>query len=216
MPLALVAVLLAGCDPDDMGGPIATGGVTSAPPVSTGDCKQPGPQMRHWLPVFDPSRKHEATIVPKATNPCLPFANLLDTAGQLTPDIEKEAKGVAATFARDLKTLAGHYVAVAGTAECLYRADRLAIGIYQDRDNRASVGVVIAVGRDFGTAVDVATCYLFGSSLEQYDPPADDELRYQPCADAVLPLDDDHPVAVLRFGTTNWMCDALSRAVPRV
>jgi hypothetical protein len=218
MPLALVAVLLAGCEPDGSvdNSALATGVRTSVPPASTGGCKQPGPQMRHWLPAFDRSRKHEATIVTRATNPCLPFADLLDTAGELTPDVEKEAKGVGAAFARDVKALAGHYVAVAGTAQCLYQADRLVIAIYQDRDHPASVGAVVAVGRDFATAVDVATCYLFGSSLEQYNPPADDELSYQPCASAVLPLDNKHPVVVMRFGTTNWMCDALARAVPRV
>jgi hypothetical protein len=59
----------------------------------------------------------------------------------------------------------------------------------------------------------VATCYLFGSSLRQYDASAGAELGYEPCADSVLP--HDRPVVVMRFGTSNWMCDALARAVPR-
>ncbi|MEV7095426.1 hypothetical protein AB0M80_21540 [Amycolatopsis sp. NPDC051045] len=217
LPLTLL-LALAGChEPADAGAAPAVG--SPAPATSSAGksgCDHVGGQMRHWLPKFDPGRPHEASITPVAANPCLPFADLIDQVATLVPEVGEgkttAAKKVTRQFVTAVRDLAGRYAGLANEIRCLYEADRLAIGIYRHADHPSSVGVVIAVGRDLGTAVDVGRCYLFGLSGKSLGS-ASQPFENHACAGSVLPL--DRPVVVMRFGTSNWMCDALARAVPR-
>jgi len=75
----------------------------------------------------------------------------------------------------------------------------------------SSVGVVIAINRDPRNAARAAACYLFGNSVLS-DEPADNSFHNSPCANMVRRTTD---AVVLRFGTSNWMCDAIARSVPK-
>ncbi|TCO62751.1 hypothetical protein EV192_102890 [Actinocrispum wychmicini] len=215
MPALLLAVVLAGCD-DAVGSlPDPTGKV----PTSSSGCSRATGKTGHWLPAFDRGRPHEATILGEK-NPCLPFSDLIGEADDLMPDVgegaEPNARSVAKDFARGLKKLAGYYVNAADGLRCLYQEDELAIGIYRHSDHVSSVGVVIAVNKDPRNAARAVACYLFGRQQTRTATPtataAPTGYQLDPCGDAVR---DNGKVVVLRFGTSNWMCDAIARAVPK-
>ena len=219
MLTALLTVLLSGCDPAE--NTAATGRAGGDAPTFAGDkgptkagCRKPGEAIGHWLPTFDRSLKEEATIKTVTTNPCPPFVELISQIDTLIPEGERRSGSVAKQFAVGVKGFAGRYLAAADTAKCLYEADQLTIGIYRHSDHPLSVGVVVAVGLDL--AADLATCYVFGQPLRttptQIQPPDGPEPTF--CVLSTLPERDGRRTAVIAFGTSTWMCDALGRAVP--
>lgn len=220
--MTLSLTVLMGCDPlEEAGGGTQEAGVTDGGGTdgggTGGGCGQAGEKMRHWLPTFG-SLPDEATIESVAVNPCLPMSGLVDVIGTFVPDTDEVTGSRAAVkeFAGRVVHMAGYYSTVADTTKCLYEADALSIGIYQHSDHPWSVGLVVAVGRDFEAGIKAVSCYLTGQSVLSDRPPAavpDTDIAVQVCADPVLPKED--PVVVLRFGTSNWMCSALDRAVPR-
>jgi hypothetical protein len=216
---ALLTVVLSGCDP---GGDAATsvGSVGEAVTVTTAGakeagCRRPGKEIGHWLPAFDSTLKEEATIKTVTTNPCPPFVELLNQIDTLIPAGDRRAGSVAGEFALGVRGLASKYLAGADTARCLYEADKLTIGVYRHHDHPLSVGVVVALKLD--AAADVALCYLIGQARSdptrtRVQPAEGPEPRF--CVLSSLPTRNGVRTAVIAFGSSTWMCDALDRAVP--
>ncbi|GGM76350.1 hypothetical protein GCM10011609_10360 [Lentzea pudingi] len=218
MLTALLAVVLSGCD--EPAGDAATsekpvGGVVGPATTKEAGCRAPGPEIGHWLPSFSGSVRNEATIRTVTTNPCPPFVELLNQIDMLVPQGERKAGTVAKEFASGVRGLASKYLAGADTARCLYEADKLTIGIYRHRDHPWSVGVVVALKMD--AAADVALCYLIGQArsdpaLTPIQPAEGPEPHF--CVQPSLPERKGVKTAVVAFGSSTWMCDALARAVP--
>ena len=224
MLTALLTVLLSGCDP---GGDAATSSGSAGEAVPTAGskevgagttqagCRRPGQEIGHWLPAFDRSLQEEATVRTVTTNPCPPFVELLNQIDMLVPEGQRRASSAARDFAMGVRGLASKYLAGADTARCLYEADKLTIAIYQHADHPWSVGVVVALRLD--AAADVALCYLFGQTrsdptLTPVQPAEGPEPEF--CPSSSLPLRNGVRTAVITFGSSTWMCDALERAVP--
>jgi hypothetical protein len=197
MGLLMVA---AGCDPLD-------GGVSSAPPVidgggdgggsgggSGGGCGSPGEDVRQRLPAVDAS-------IATYPNPCLPYSDLVATVTGYLPEAERSTYA-ATRFALKVGLVADRFATAASLTECLYRADQLAVQVYQERDRPLSVGVVVVVGISPEAVEAIASCYLFD------EPPAQDPgfaEEFDPCLDVKA----DSGFVVFKVGSTETMCRAI-------
>jgi hypothetical protein len=208
--MVLLVFVVAGCDDGYPENLVATTTLPTQP-----RCDQATGRMGHWLPAFDRKQPHEATIVPVSVNPCLPFGDLIGKVDDLVPGTgegaKDEARSAFRAFTGDVKRLAGYYVSADQALRCLYQEDELAIGIYRHTDHVSSVGVVIAINRDPRNAARAAACYLFGDSVLSDEPPTK-AFHNSPCANMIRRTTD---AVVLRFGTSNWMCDAIAHEVPK-
>ncbi|MPZ81589.1 MAG: hypothetical protein GEV28_14780 [Actinophytocola sp.] len=206
--MGLLAITLSGCD--QLGGGVTAGGVeptavagggggsSGSSGGGAGGCGSPGENVRQRLPVLDGS------IEVVSRNPCAPFSGLAGDVGDLIPEPDR-ASATAKDFVHKVGRVAGQVAAAADLVDCLYRADQLAVQIYQHVDARWSVGVVVVVGISAEAAVDAASCYLFDEP--QHDPGVD-EPAFEPCLDGST----DGEYAVIKVGSTAEMCDALLSA----
>ncbi|MBB4908508.1 hypothetical protein [Actinophytocola algeriensis] len=193
-------VVVAGCDPLDAGVPgappgVGGGGVDSGGGGSGGGgCGSPGENVRQRLPAVDDS-------IATFPNPCLPYSDLVGTVTGYIPETDR-ATYAATRFAFKVGLVANQFATAASLAECLYRADQLAIQVYQERDRPLSVGVVVVVGISPEAVADIASCYLFD------EPPAQDPgfaEEFDPCLD----VEADGGFVVFKVGSTETMCGAI-------
>jgi hypothetical protein len=193
---ALVGLLgvLVGCGPLD-DGIAGTPESVGESGDSEGGCGSPGDNVRQRLPVVDAS-------IATFTNPCLPFSDLVGTVTDYIP-VPDRTTYAAKRFAFKAGLVANQLATAAGLAECLYRADQLAIQVYQERDVPLSVGVVVVVGISAEAAVDIASCYLFDEPAN--DDPGIVEPEFDPC----LYIDGDGSYVTFKVGSTETMCRAI-------
>ncbi len=193
---------------------------TPAPRSSTGTgnpdrgsgngCAQPGSLTRSLLP--DLSGDQIRTV---AEDPCLKFAQLADRVLSIVPASQRSnLQGGETSFLPKLTQFANRVIAVNDAAECAYKTDRLAIGIYQHQNYLWSVGVVAVIRGDLpATVLDVGACLL----MEKLTPLSGDRLRSaasgpQPavCADHNTVSRGNQKYTLMWLGSSDRMCNQLS------
>jgi hypothetical protein len=201
--MGLLVVVLAGCGPQGAGGSdvpagidgggVGGGGSGNGGGSGGGGCGSPGPDVQQRLPVVD-------AAIATYPNPCLPYSDLVDTVTGYLPETERSTHA-ATRFAFKVGMVANQFAAAASLAECLYRADQLAIQVYQERDLPLSVGVVVVLGVSLEAAEALASCYLFD------EPPRDPGFaeEFDPCLDIAA----DGGFVVFKVGSTESMCRAI-------
>jgi hypothetical protein len=125
----------------------------AAPPevtMSKAGCADAGPRTRDFLPQFTDGTR---TVV----NPCL---GLSDLTGVIVDLIPEGQRNTVEPFVAGIKGLVAKVLAINALAECGYRTDRLALGIYQDRGTRWSVGVVAVTRGRVDAVLEISKCYL--------------------------------------------------------
>jgi hypothetical protein len=125
----------------------------AAPPEATmtkAGCVDAGPRTRDFLPQFPGDVR---TIV----NPCLGLSDLTGVIIDLIPDAQRNT---VRPFIAGIKGLVDKVLAINALAECGYRTDRLALGIYQDRATPWSVGVVAVTRGRVDAVLETSKCFL--------------------------------------------------------
>jgi hypothetical protein len=135
-------------------------------------------------------------------NPCLPYSDLVGMVAGYIPEPDRTAYG-AKTFVFKVGLVANQLATAAGLADCLYRADQLAIQVYQERDVPLSVGVVVVLGISAEAVKDIASCYFIDEPSNQ--DPGVVEPEFDPCLD----IEADNSFVVFKVGSTETMCRAI-------
>jgi hypothetical protein len=192
--LGICAVLLAGCDPEP------------APPEagpSTAGCADAGPRTRDFLPQFPAGTR-------AVVNPCLGLGDLGDVI-DLIPAGDRAKIG---PFVKGIAGLARKVLTFDSLAECGYRTDRLALGLYQDRGTRWSVGVVAVTRGRVDAVKDTAKCFLLdqvpflpGAASPVSSGPAQPQPAF--CVDTVHRSRGGQEYTVLWLGSSDTMCGDL-------
>ncbi|GIG88639.1 SH3 domain-containing protein [Plantactinospora endophytica] len=152
--LAVAGVVLAGCEPTQQDPPDrnVAGGSESEP--ESGACPKAGKLTGARLPKFDSDRY--VTV----ENPCLPHAGLVGQVISMIPAAERTGAGRATEFVGRLDRFVNRLSVVNDVAECAYRRDRLAMRIFQSRQDRWAVGIAAVVRGRLGAAAEVTACAL--------------------------------------------------------
>lgn len=135
-------------------------------------------------------------------NPCLSYSDLVGTVTDYIPEPDRTTYA-AKRFVFKVGLVANQFATAADLAECLYRADQLAIQVYQERDVPLSVGVAVVLGISAEAVEDVASCYLFD------EPPGQDPGFAEPEFDPCLDIESDNSFVVFKVGLTETMCRAI-------
>jgi hypothetical protein len=125
---------------------------TPAQPAMTKvGCADAGPRTRDFLPQFPAAGTR--TVV----NPCLGLGDLAGSIAELIPPAQRDT---VKPFIAGVGKLVKNVLAINTLAKCGYKTDRLALGIYQDREHLWSVGVVAVTRGRVDALLETSKCFL--------------------------------------------------------
>ncbi|WP_250291622.1 hypothetical protein [Frankia sp. CiP1_Cm_nod1] len=186
-------------------------GATNPGQETGNSCAQPGSTTRSLLPDLPDDQ-----IRTVAEDPCLKFSQLTDRVLAAVPAGQRSILRNGTTpFLPALTQFANRVIAVNGAAECAYKTDRLAIGIYQHKNYLWSVGVVAVVrGKLPATVLDVGTCLLLEKIAPArpafLTPNGATEIEPTVCADYATTSRDGQNYTLMWLGSSDRMCDQLA------
>lgn len=202
---AAACLLLTGCDPTDSGssdGPAVAGGALKTTGPTTGLCPAPGPKISTALPDLTGSGIRSA-----ATNPCVPFIDLVATVLGVTA----EEDAVKSAFKPALASFIERVNAANTVAECAYRTDNLGVRVYQENDRPTSIGLAIVIRHNVLAPAQIFDCYVKSSLNIPQDPGVLPEFR--PCVDGANLTRGGETFTMVWAGSTEAVCGALEKSV---
>lgn len=174
------------------------------PAMNEAGCADAGPRTRDFLPQFPAAGTR--TIV----NPCLGLGDLAGSIAELIPPAQRDT---VKPFVAGVGSLVKKVLAINSLAECGYQTDRLALGIYQDRTNLWSVGVVAVTRGRVDAVVETSVCFLLdqipflpGNKLRS-DGPVQPQPTY--CVQAQRRHRAGQGYTVLWLGSSDVMCQGI-------
>ncbi|MET1075861.1 MAG: hypothetical protein ABWY11_24650 [Umezawaea sp.] len=211
LPALVIAfgLLLAGCQEptsSSSSAPLVNAGISAQPTGPAKSlCPAPGPRISKVLPSFS-----EAEIRTAATNPCVPFAAVVDNVMTLVPESHVQRT----VFRQKVSSVIGVINFVNDLATCGYETDSLGIRVYQHPVDSYSVGIVLVLRVEVSAATEVAVCVLKRSAGLQDSPPtttAGANPEFQPCVH--IAKRDQERYVVAWAGSTLSMCTALTATI---
>jgi hypothetical protein len=176
------------------------GATPGQPPMVKAGCADAGPRTRDFLPQFGDGTR-------AVVNPCLGLSDLAGSIAELIPPAQRDT---VKPFVNGVGNLVKKVLAINSLAECGYKTDRLALGIYQDRAHLWSVGVVAVTRGRVDAVLETSKCFL----LDQIPFRSGDKLRSdgpvepQPafCAQTLRRNRGGQDYTVLWLGSSDLMC----------